>query len=119
MKKCCCNKSSVIKEERCKVVGWANINSNGSIQASCGDISSNRISTGRYQLTPPVGAETALVHNLEPYSTRDDIQAYKEDFLATSVYTVNQDNGQTAGTPVNSAFNVVWYGRELCVVDII
>lgn len=109
---------TVVREERCVVKGWANINPDGTVAAQCGGVTALRTTTGRYTLTPPTGAESVQLLTVEPYNTRDSIEIHPEDFIGTTVHISEGDNGTAANIPRDRAFMAVWFGREQIVTDV-
>lgn len=97
----CCNK--------CGNKGWAAINPDGTVAASCGSgITSEAIEVGRYQLTPPAGATIAHVSVVEAWGTRDSITARLEDFAGNRVHVTEGDNGTAPNPGRWRGFTITW-----------
>lgn len=109
-----------VKEECPVVLGYANINADGTVAQACGDgISVVTNDVGRKILTPPIGTISATVSIIEDYDTRDSITARLEDFTGQNVHTTEGDNGANPNTPRDRAFTIFWYGKKEFVTDIV
>ena len=92
------------------VVGWANVNANGSLDSSSGNVGVTRTAVGLYTTTPPPGAQFAMMHVIEAQGTRDDIVIHATGFAATQIHISEQDNGGTAGVLRDRAWTIAWFG---------
>lgn len=94
------------------VVGYVNVNADGTIDSVCGDgITAARTGTGIYALTPPAGAESIQLTVLETAS-RDSIEIHPTDFVGTGVQIHEGDNGTAANNLRDRAFAATWYGKK-------
>jgi len=109
----------VIKEECPSLIGYVNVNADGTIADICGDITVTRTAVGVYTLTPPVGAETVSLDVIEVLGTRDSIEIHPIDFLGTTVHISEGDNGTAANNLRDRSFSAKWYGKKEFVTDVI
>lgn len=99
-------------------VGYANVNSNGTLNSSFGTgVTATLTATGRYALTAPANALTCSYQVLET-SARDSIEIHAFDFLGTSIQIHEGDNGAGANIFRNRAFTVVWYGIQSMISEV-
>lgn len=107
----------IAREVCCTVVGWANVNSDGTLSSECGGVTSSRNSRGIYSLVPPVNAETLQLTVLET-AARDSIEIHPLDFIGTTIQIHEGDNGTPQNSLRDRPFTAVWYGREDCIKDV-
>lgn len=99
-----------IVEQPC-VVGWANINSNGSVSDISGaNITVVRTSTGQYSLTPPTGALSVQLTVLDT-TARDSIEIHPIQFQGLTAWVHEGDNGGAANNFRDRAFTIMWLGK--------
>ncbi len=99
-------------QDRCHTIAYAFVNANGTIAQQSGGMTVVRLSTGRYTYAY-AGPETDIFYEVtvvEGFTTRDDIQAYPENFAGSTQYLVEQDNGGTAGVPRDRPHRVLVKG---------
>ena len=110
---------SITREEVCVVVGWVNVEADGSINSSCGDgISVNRTAVGTYTLNGPIDSETVVLDVVEPLATRDSIAIHKTLFTGGTIHISEGDNGTAANNLRDKRWTAVWYGRKTIVTDV-
>lgn len=106
-----------ISEQCCAVVGYINVNADGTTASECGGASSSRTSAGVYILTPPPGAVSVQLTVLET-ADRDSIEIHPTDFVGTGVQIHEGDNGTAANTLRDRQFTAVWYGVKDVITEV-
>ena len=118
MKKCC-KKLVISKVEKPCLLGWANINANGTIADSCGDVTVVRNAVGQYSLTPPVGTLSQSFDVVEALNTRDSIEIHSDSFVGGTVHISEGDNGPTPNTLRDRNWSVLFYGKCEEIEDVV
>lgn len=97
--------------DQCLILGYIAVNANGTVAAQCGGGSVQRIAVGRYNVTPPAGAEVVFVQGIDPAGQRDDINTSLSNFVGGTLVLGDGDNGAAASVVEDYPFNIVWYGK--------
>lgn len=122
-KKCCGGADYSLQKEFetcCVGIAGATVNVAGQIIRRCGDTNFNivRLSTGRYDITPPSGAAFAHIEALEGDSTSDSISIHMgTSFTGGTAWIGEGDNGTSDNVPRDRPFSIIWYGDKEVLKD--
>jgi len=105
-------------EERCVVVGYANVAVDGTVFASCGDPVIEFVDNGILNVvSAPVGAETHSVDAIVDADTRDGIHVhFDSSFTIGRISISTGDNGPSPDVLVAAPISIKWYGKQTVVV---